>query len=301
MPINASYEFINAEKDYLNAKGLEDKIYYLEEMIKAAPKHKSSENLLKELRVRLKKFKEKLEKGKKKSGGRKGIRKEGFQFVLVGKTNGGKSLLLRKLTNAKPLVAEYKFTTKVPEIGTYRYEGISAQMIDLPSIGSEFYDIGLVNTADCLLIVVEELEELKDIEEYIKRSKGCRIVLVNKADRFDERALRILKDKIKSKRIDGLVVSAESGYGLDDLKSRMFKETGLIRVYMKEPGKKKETKPMVLKSGSIVKDVAEHILKGFSSRVKETRLTGPSGKFRNQRVGLKHVMKDRDVIEFHTR
>ncbi len=49
------------------------------------------------------------------------------------------------------------------------------------------------------------------------------------------------------------------------------------------------------------RDAAEEILKGFSKRVKDTKITGPSGKFKNQRVGLSHVLKDLDVVEFHTR
>ena len=52
---------------------------------------------------------------------------------------------------------------------------------------------------------------------------------------------------------------------------------------------------------STVKDVAEKILHGFSERVKETKITGPSSKFPNQKVGLQHQLKDLDVVEFRTR
>ena len=75
---------------------------------------------------------------------------------------------------------------------------------------------------------------------------------------------------------------------------------GVIRVYMKEPGKAATTIPAVLPVGSNVKDVAEGIFHGFFRTVRETRVTGPSAKFANQKVGLTHVLKDRDVIEFHT-
>ena len=102
MPINADHEYIAAEKRYLQAGSLEEKIACLEDLIRKAPSHKGAENLRAELRTRLKKLKQKLEKGKKTGKGKKGIRKEGYQVALVGKTNSGKSLLLRKLTNAKP-------------------------------------------------------------------------------------------------------------------------------------------------------------------------------------------------------
>jgi uncharacterized protein len=209
---------------------------------------------------------------------------------------------LKALTNAKPAVADYLFTTKHPEIGTFYFEGVSAQIVDDPSVGGESFDIGLANNADCLLVVVNNLGELEEIEEFMKRSRSKRIVVVNKGDMLSEGDLRKMKARLKSKRIDGVIVSAERGYGLDELRQRLFSETGMIRVYMREPGSKKaKDKPMVLREGSTVKDVAEHILKGFSKSVKETRITGPSSKFPNQRVGLSHVMKDKDAIEFHTK
>jgi len=301
MPINASYEYFNAEKGYLKAEGMEDRIYWLEEMIRTAPKHKGSENLLKELKVRLKKFREKEEKGRKSGRRRKGIRKEGYQFVLVGLTNSGKSLLLSRLTHAVSFVGDYDFTTRKPEIGTFEFDGVRAQVVDLPSIGSENFDRSIANTADCLLIVVSDLSEVGGVEEKLKLARGKRLVVVNKIDLLSGDELRKLRARLKSKKIHGVVVSAKNGEGLDELKGAMFSEMGVIRIYTKEPGKEKSREPIVLKKGASVKDAAEEILKGFSSRVRDTRLTGPSGKFKNQRVGLGHVLKDLDVVEFHTR
>jgi len=301
MPINASHEFFSTEKEYLNAKSLEDKIYWLEEMIKKAPKHKSSENLLKELRVRLKKFREKAEKERKSGGGKKGIRKEGFQFVLVGKTNNGKSSLLMALTNASPRIGEYEFTTTHPEVGTFSFEGVSAQVIDIPSVGSENFDVGLANNADCLLIVVFSLGELDEVLDSVKRNRGKRIIVFNKLDLLSSDGKRKLKARLKSKKIFGEAISVKSGEGLDDLRAKMFMVMEVIRVYMKEPGKARKERPMVLQKGCTVGDVAEHIFKGFSGTVKEVRISGPSSKFANQRVGLQHVVKDKDVVEFRTR
>ncbi|MBI5803765.1 50S ribosome-binding GTPase [Candidatus Pacearchaeota archaeon] len=301
MPINAGPEYLNAEKEYLNSVSVEDKIYWLEEMIKKAPKHKSSENFLAELKTRLKKFREKAEKAAKKSKGKKGIRKEGFQFVLVGKTNSGKSLLLSRLTNALPKVASYHFTTLKPEIGTFDFDGVKAQVIDLPSIGSENFDSGIVNTADCLLIVVENLEDMAEIDSFVKRNRGKKIVVFNKSDKFSDVELRKIRERMKSRKIEGVIVSAMTGRGVDELSMMMFGVMGMIRVYLKEPGREAKGEPMVLNERAKVKDVAEKIFKGFSEKVKEVRLTGPSGKFPNQKVGLNHELKDKDVVEFHVR
>lgn len=301
MPVNAGPEYYSAEGKYLAAQTIDDKIYWLEEMIKKAPKHKSSENFVAELKTRLKKLREKEEKLSKKSGGKKGIRKEGFQFVLVGKTNSGKSLLLSKLTNASPFVSEFAFNTRVPNLGTFVYQGVRAQVVDLPSIGIEEFDIGMINTADCLLAVMDRLTDLEEVEKFLQRTRGKKIIVINKSDLLNGDELRKLDAKIKSKKINGIVVSALTGNGVSELKEKMFQSMEVIRIYTKEPGKKSNSEPVVLSSGANVRDVAESIRKGFALTVKETRLTGPSGKFPNQKVGLEHRLKDRDVVEFHTR
>jgi len=97
------------------------------------------------------------------------------------------------------------------------------------------------------------------------------------------------------------MVSSSTKEGLEDLKQKILETMNVIRVYTKEPGKPATKLPIVLPSRSTVKDVAEKIRHGFSKQIKETRLTGPSSKFSNQRVGLSHILKDKDRIEFRTK
>ena len=301
MPINAGYEYIAAEKKYNQAITLEEKIVALEEMIKTAPKHKGSENLLAELKTRLKKFREKQEKGKKVGKTtQKSIKKEGYQCVLIGPTNAGKSSLLAKLTNAKPLIAAHQFTTIQPELGTMDYTGVKAQIVDMPSIGSDFLDLGIVNTADTIIEVIENLEQLQAIEPYLVKTHGKRIIALNKADLLTEEDQRKLKEKIKSKKLDALLISASTGRGIEELKEKIFQQMEVIRIYLKEPGKAPSPIPLVLQKNSTVKDAAEKILKGLSNKVKETKVTGPSSLFPNQKVGLTHALQDKDIVEFHT-
>ena len=301
MPVNAGYEYFNAEKKFSVAKTTEEKIAAMEEMIRAAPKHKSSEKFVSELRNRLRRFQEKQEKSKKTGKStQKAVKKEGFQCVLLGFPNSGKSLLLSKITNAKPKISQNPFTTSQPEIGTMDYEGAKAQIVDLPSIGSELFDIGIINTADCIIIIVENIQDIEKIKPLLIKSYGKRVIAVNKIDLLSPEQLRKLQETIKSRKIPGILISAEKSIGLDELKGRIFQSMNSIRVYTKEPGRPPSQSPVILPIGSTVKDVAESILKGFSKKVKETKVTGPSSKFPNQKVGLGHILKDKDIVEFKT-
>ena len=302
MSINASYEYLNAEKAYNQAISLEEKIAALEEMIRTCPGHKGAENLRADLRTRIKKLLEKKEKSKKVGKTtRKAIRKEGYQVVLLGFTGKGKSSLLSKLTNTHPKISPYSFTTKEPEIGTLDYQGVKAQIIDLPSIGSENFDLGIINTADLILIVITSLDECEKISPYLSKAQGKIIIVMNKSESLSSGELRKLNEKIKSKRLNAIITSCYTGYGIDNLKEAIFNSMNIIRVYTKEPHRLPSNIPVILPQNATVKDVAESIRKGFSITVKETRLTGPSSKFPNQKVGLSHVLKDKDIVEFHTR
>jgi GTP-binding protein len=53
---------------------------------------------------------------------------------LVGKPNAGKSSLLAALTNARPRIASYPFTTRSPNIGVLRFGETELVLADIPGI-----------------------------------------------------------------------------------------------------------------------------------------------------------------------
>ncbi|MCW8966356.1 MAG: 50S ribosome-binding GTPase [Candidatus Pacearchaeota archaeon] len=219
----------------------------------------------------------------------------------MGKTNSGKSLLLNILTNANPKISEIKFTTNEPIIGMLNLEGINMQIIENPSIDSENLDKGLVNSADTLLLLIEKLEDLNEIKPHTKKSSAKQIVVFNKTDKLTDNEKRKLTATLKSKKYNFVLISAKTKEGIEELKNKIFQSFNKIRVYTKEPGKSKSPKPIIMKQNSTVYDVAEKILKGFSKTVSETKIWGPSSKFAGQKIGLKHKLKDLDVVEFKTR
>ncbi len=303
MPVNASYEYTNAEKVYGEAKTLEEKIAALEEMIKVMPGHKSAENLRANLRNRLVRFKEQLEKSKKnkRGSGKPGIKKEGPQAVLIGPTNTGKSSIMRLLTNTNPLIADYPFVTKYPLVGTLNYEGIRIQIIDLPAMNSEYSDFGLVNSADTLLLVINTLEDLAAVEPLLAKAIGKRIIVINKTDLLNQEEKRKMLAKLQTKKVNFILISAKSQDNLEGLKKKILESFNLIRIYTQEPNKPPTAEPFIAKPGTTVEQMAEKIKKGLSKQIKETKIWGPSSKFPGQKVGFSHVLRDKDIIEFHTR
>jgi len=305
MPINANFEYANAEEKYLQAQTDEERILALEEMLRTMPKHKGSENLRKNLNTRYKKLKKELEKAKKskRGKGKQGIKKADLQAVLVGLTNSGKSSILKSITNANPQIANYGFTTTKPELGTLNYQGCDIQIIDLPPIASESFDKGIINNANTLLIVSEKINEIQLILEQLKQNKeATKIIIFNKIDLYTEDIKRKISETLKSKRYNYVMISTKTGEGFEELKEKIFKSFPVIRVYTRHPGKKSKNqdKPVVLHLNSSLEDVAEKILHGYSKKVKYAKITGPSAKFKNQKVGLKHIVQDKDIVEFVT-
>ena len=301
MPINAHPEYTAAEGEYLNAKNLEEKIEKLKKMISYAPSHKGGENLRAQLKNRLKRLQEQLIKSKKSGKSSKaGIKKEDLQAVIVGKTNSGKSSLLTLLTNSEPFIADYKFTTKNPVLGTINYENANIQLIEIPAIGSEFYSKGIVHTADTILILITSLGEIQEILEKLK-TKGKKIIVLNKTDLLNENEKRKIGATLQSKKYNFVLISTKTKEGIEELKEKIFKSFDKIRIYTKEPGKEKSKRPIIMNPNPTAKDIAEKILKGFSEKVKETKIWGPSSKFPGQKVGLSHKLRDLDVVEFKTK
>jgi len=296
---NQSPQYQKAQAMFLGAQTNEDKLHWLEEMIRECPKHKSSEKMLANLKTRYIKLKKKIENIKKTSrgSGKPGIKKEELQAVIVGFTNSGKSSLLAELTNVKPEIASYEFTTKHPIVGMMKYSGTNIQLIEIPALGSEYYDSGLVNSADVILIMIVALDDINKILLQLDKSHGRKLIIFNNKGEINERRI---ESTLKGKKLTFSVINTENGSGILELKEKIFQCFGKIRVYTKEPGKPKSDNPLILNPNSTVSDVAKKIFHN-SSIIKETKIWGPSSKFPGQIVGLHHELKDLDVVEFKTR
>ncbi|MCD4666659.1 50S ribosome-binding GTPase [archaeon] len=175
MPVNATYEFDLAKKKFEQASDTKEKLQGLQEMLAALPKHKGTEKIQKELKTKISKYRELLKKEKsiKKGSHQLSIKKEGAATVcILGISNSGKSSLLSKLTNAKPKISEYEFTTTKPEMGIIDYKGIKIQLIEMPPIVKNYEQmdkgplfLSFIRNGDLLLFLLNlnknQKEQLK--------------------------------------------------------------------------------------------------------------------------------------------
>jgi len=142
---------------------------------------------------------------------------------------------------------------------------------------------------------------LDDVEKAILGTNQYKpsIIILNKAD------VPGAEEKVKEflEAYDGeapvLVVSAKEGKGLEELGSTIFKVLDIIRVYTKKPNGPKAEKPLILKRGATVEDVARSIHSRMVEGFKFAKVWGPSAKYPGERVGLDHQVEDGDVIEIH--
>ncbi|MFH0836540.1 MAG: TGS domain-containing protein [Candidatus Aenigmatarchaeota archaeon] len=269
MPVNVTPEYLKAENAYQKAKTIEEKIFYLEEMIRQCPKHHGSETALAQLKSRLAKLRKEAV-SRKKVGGRKGVSKEGeAQVCVIGKTMSGKSTLLISLTDAKPVIADHPYTTTKPVVGMIDYSGVKVQLIEIPSTFDSEY-MSICRTADLILITVRNSREKKEMLDFIE-----------------------------NKYIKTKYVVVDSSMKRDDVKKAIWNALGFILVYTKDKGK---VSPMALKKRAVLRDFAFKIHKDFVNHFRFAQLwRRVGGKTRKIQVGLEYKLEDGDIVELHMR
>jgi len=178
MPANLTVEYFKAEEKYRVAKTKEEKIKALEEMLRGIPKHKGTEHMQGEIKRKIAKLKKVTEK-KASTRKEQTIRKEGAARVcIVGLPNSGKSYLLSKLTNAKPHIADYEYTTTKPEKGMLEYKEVKIQVIEIPPTFSSEYSSTL-RDSDLLIILLDSRKDAKAQKKELVERVGKYKLLVN--------------------------------------------------------------------------------------------------------------------------
>ena len=180
-------------------------------------------------------------------GGEKGIEKELILELkmladvgLIGFPNVGKSTILSMVTEAKPKIADYHFTTLEPNLGVVKTEyGDSFVIADIPGIiegASQGVGLGLqflrhIERTRLLLHVIDvsgtegrnPVDDFKTINNELKKyseklATRKQIIVANKADVMQDKVLYENLEKMAQKQnLKIYNVSAATGQGLKEL------------------------------------------------------------------------------------
>jgi GTPase len=159
---------------------------------------------------------------------------------LVGFPNAGKSTLLSVVSAAKPKIADYPFTTLVPNLGIVSYrDGKSFVMADIPGIiegAHEGKGLGIrflrhIERNSILLFVIPaDTKNIKEEYEILLNELKMynpdlldknRVLAISKTDLLDEELIaEIRKDLPDMPRV---FISSVTGLGLNTLKDMLWK------------------------------------------------------------------------------
>lgn len=161
----------------------------------------------------------------------------------------------------------------------------------IKSIASEF-----VINAD--ITVREDINE-DQLIDYFSHNRAYipAVVALNKIDLADKEILKKNVQELQKRWTFIATISAEKNKGLDVFKEKIFNYLKLIRVYMKPVGKKIDfDDPLILREGNTVEDACKKLHRDFKKKFRYASVSGPSAKHDVQKVGLRHVLKDEDIL-----
>jgi GTP-binding protein len=166
---------------------------------------------------------------------------------LVGFPNAGKSTLVSALSNAKPKIANYPFTTMEPSLGIVGYrDGKSFVMADIPGIiegASEGRGLGLrflrhIERNSLLLFMVPgDTDDIKHEYEILLNElrqfnpemlSKHRVLAITKCDLLDQELIDMLREELSTLNsplsTPIVFISAVTGFGLEELKDVLWRE-----------------------------------------------------------------------------
>ena len=161
---------------------------------------------------------------------------------IIGLPNAGKSTLISVISSASPKIANYPFTTLIPNLGVVRkLDGNGCLFADIPGLISGAADgVGLghdflrhIQRTKILIHLIDSISEnpisdFKIIEQELKKyGKGLldkdRIVVLSKMELVDDNYLKIITKKLENlskKKV--LVISSSLQEGLSELLSEVW-------------------------------------------------------------------------------
>ena len=95
------------------------------------------------------------------------------------------------------------------------------------------------------------------------------------------------------------MISADKNINLEQLKQKIFSKLGLMRIYLKKPGKEADLgDPLIMENYSTAIEVCRKIHQKLARYFNSVKVWGDSAKFPGQKLGQNHVLQDNDIVEF---
>ncbi len=162
---------------------------------------------------------------------------------LIGLPNAGKSTFLSRVSQAKPKIADYPFTTLNPQLGVVRIDTTDFVLADLPGLIEGAHDgvglgdkfLGHAERCNAILHLIDGTEsEIATAYKTIRAeltayghglAEKPEIVALNKSDAIPKDALAKKRAALKkSCGHDVFVMSGVSGEGVDDILRALARE-----------------------------------------------------------------------------
>ena len=161
---------------------------------------------------------------------------------LVGFPNAGKSTLLSVITDAKPKIADYEFTTLKPNLGIVKYRDFKTFiMADIPGIiegasdgkGLGHYFLRHIERNSTLLFMIPSDSDdivnsynilLKELKKYNPEMLDkSRLIAITKSDLLDDELTDEIRLEIRDKiQEEFIFISSISNVGLVELKDKIW-------------------------------------------------------------------------------
>jgi GTP-binding protein len=201
---------------------------------------------------------------------------------LVGFPNAGKSTFLSVVSNARPEIADYAFTTLTPNLGVADIDDGSLLIADIPGLiegASEGKGLGdaflrhVERTAVILHLIDAYTEDVAKAYKTIRHELAAysedlaqrpEVVALTKIEGLDEELIEMQKDALKAVAGDSLVfaISSPAHTGLTDVLRELRKEVTTIREAEKEAAESGEDAGLaVISLNQEEKALAWHIKK----------------------------------------
>jgi uncharacterized protein len=120
------------------------------------------------------------------------------------------------------------------------------------------------------------------------------ISILNKIDLVSPKYVAEARKRIGE---DLIPISADRNLNLDELEETIYDRLRVIKVYLKPRNGSPDFKdPLIVTAGSTISDVCKKIHRKFEGEAKYALVSGTSVRFSPQRVGMDHIVQDRDIV-----